>query len=112
MNITRNGNVIESEGVKLGIIDINGSLRMAKGQTEHREAVEAFLAESGDKLPDELPEEPPAPLAKPESIPPCPTGSPDAGDKDPAVIRWWFTHHPAEAAKRYQGRRFAMPDLS
>lgn len=38
-------------------------------------------------------------------IPPCPEGSSEMGDKDPAVVLWWFTHHPEQATKRYGHRR-------
>jgi predicted RNase H-like HicB family nuclease len=43
-------------------------------------------------------------------IPPCPPEDPAAGDKTPAVIAWWHRYHPAAAAERYKGRKFAMPD--
>jgi hypothetical protein len=48
--------------------------------------------------------------ADPDAIPPCPPEDPAAGDKTPAVIAWWHRYHPAAAAERYKGRKFAMPD--
>lgn len=38
------------------------------------------------------------------AIPPCPPGTPDAGDKTPEVILWWFKYHPEEAAAKYNHR--------
>ena len=48
------------------------------------------------------------PKEKPETaaIPPCPEEDPQAGDKTPAVVAWWFKHHPEEAALKYHGRKF------
>lgn len=42
-------------------------------------------------------------------IPPCPEAEPSMGDKTPAVIAWWFKHHPTEAAARYANRKFELP---
>lgn len=46
---------------------------------------------------------------KPKAVPPCPEEEPLAGDKTPAVIAWWFKHHPEEAAAKYRGRKFQPP---
>lgn len=48
---------------------------------------------------------------KPETVevPPCPEAEPRLGDKTPAVIAWWFKHHPEEAAAKYKGRKFQLP---
>lgn len=43
-------------------------------------------------------------------VPPCPAEDPAAGDKTPAVIAWWHRYHPKQAAERYKGRRFTMPE--
>ncbi len=114
------------ETVKVAEIDEDGNLQMTKGQAKkHREGVEAFLAASGDEIPDPdlaLKIANPLHMVDTESgavtrlegadlgIPPCPPEDPGAGDKTPAVVAWWFKHHPEEAAKRYEGRRFTRPD--
>lgn len=38
------------------------------------------------------------------NIPPCPLAD-HRGDKTPAVVDWWFTHHPEKAAAKYAGRK-------
>ena len=43
-------------------------------------------------------------------VPPCPPEDPRAGDKTPEVIAWWFQYHPEQAAKKYEGRKFARPE--
>lgn len=35
----------------------------------------------------------------------CPIISNGAGDKDPAVVEWWFKNYPVQAANKYAGRR-------
>ncbi len=35
----------------------------------------------------------------------CPINGGDLGDKSPEGVAWWFETHPAEAAKRYEGRK-------
>lgn len=43
-----------------------------------------------------------AALGKRSSAPECPiTGNPSQGEKDPAVIDWWFKNHPAIAKEKY-----------
>ena len=37
------------------------------------------------------------------TIPPCPPSDPSLSIKTPAVIEWWFTYHPAQAAVMYAG---------
>ena len=46
-----------------------------------------------------------------ELVPPCPSGSPELGSKDPAVIRWWFTYQPEEAHNRYDRIFEKLPHL-
>ena len=46
---------------------------------------------------------------KPAAIPECPASDPALGMKTPAVVAWWFEHHPAEAAERYAG--LTMPEF-
>lgn len=41
----------------------------------------------------------------------CPINGGDLGDKSPEVVAWWFQNHPDLAAKRYEGRKVAVPDL-
>lgn len=99
MNYSRSENDIlcTEEGkpaFKVAVIDKNGDLRMAKNQSDHREAVEEFLKASGALIEDEDP-----------AIPPCPEEDPAAGDKTPAVIAWWFEHHPEKAIKKYGHRK-------
>lgn len=42
-------------------------------------------------------------------IPPCPEADISYGDKTPAVVAWWFKHHPEEAAAKYKDRKFELP---
>lgn len=41
-------------------------------------------------------------------IPPCPQGDPMKGMKDPAVVEWWFTYHPAQAAVMYEDLTYSL----
>ncbi len=54
----------------------------------------------------------PAPSDKPPlmGVPPCPEEDPAAGEKTPAVVEWWFTHHTAEAVVKYQNRRIVLSE--
>ena len=36
-------------------------------------------------------------------VPPCPPSDPNLGMKTPAVVAWWFKHHPEQAKARYGG---------
>lgn len=45
-----------------------------------------------------------------DGIPPCPESDPMKGMKDPAVIEWWFTHHPAQAAVMYEDLTYSLTD--
>jgi hypothetical protein len=65
-------------------------------------AVEAPVVGPDDVI-DDLP---PPDLTDSNAIPPCPPSDPSMGDKTPEVIRWWHTHHPEEAAKRYENMQW------
>jgi len=56
--------------------------------------------------PETPPLERPAGAVTRSAIPPCPDEDPQAGDKTPAVVAWWFKHHPQQAAVKYHGRKF------
>lgn len=115
---SREGNTIlfaESENMtpaKVAVINKAGVLQPSKGMGSHLEAIKAFLADIGDEIEEPAAEDPPSAILDPRSssIPPCPAEDPAAGDKTPAVIAWWHRYHPQEAAARYKGRRFTMPD--
>jgi hypothetical protein len=126
----REGNIIYFANtigapVKVAVINSKGYLQPAKGMADHRAALEAFL--ESDRIPEEeieveaaaktvfpapidLQSPPRSPSAVTSDIPPCPPEDPAAGDKTPAVIAWWHRYHPEEAAARYKGRRFTMPE--
>ena len=70
--------------------------------------------ENPDDVPQDVPvEQNPAPPAltgdaKPaKRIPDCPPIDPAFGDKTLEVVQWWYKYHPAEAERRYGGRRCA-----
>jgi hypothetical protein len=135
----------KSPAYKVASISEAGNLRMANGQKDHKDAVEKFLAESGELEDEETPvvigapvedQKPPVdqdgdpkvlamppPLILPGEekedlaeflggIPECPPEDPAKGDKTPAVIKWWFTYHPEEAATKYANRKFDRSILS
>lgn len=58
---------------------------------------------------EKKPEEKPAPKPTSKVIPDCPEMDPILGDKTPAVVAWWFEHHPEEAAAKYEGRKIQTP---
>lgn len=129
-NYTREGSEIFAdeggdEPVSVARFLNTGKLRMQPNQKHHREAVEAFLKESGAEIKPSEDEDVrvthPLHSLNPQTgevkrlegkgIPPCPPEDPSAGDKTPAVVRWWHTHHPEGAAQKYAGRKFKMPTL-
>lgn len=93
---------------KVAVITKAGQLQPSKGCAAHREGIEAFLADIGDEIAAPAGQEVDAPSTQHE-VPPCPPEDPASGDKTPAVVAWWYQHHPEQAAKRYQGRKFERP---
>jgi hypothetical protein len=126
---TREENTILADGEKVAVIDKNGQLRMAKGQTEHKEGVEAFLEAKGDKEPEDNPEHPLSKglathmeaarlltedvdkmlarvaVSRQLDIPECPPEDPTAGDKTEAVVEWYRQYKPEEFAAKYGSRK-------
>lgn len=132
ISYAREGNdILFHDGIcvpeKVANIDKNGTLRMAKGQTDHRDAVEAFLEEDKEPIEDDhdpkweesrdeasdpqpegvamFSEDPDANPKEWGTIPPCPDEDPNEGDKTAAVVEWYRAYHPEEFAKRYGHRR-------
>jgi len=108
-SIIRAENNIFLDGEKVGFIRPDGSLQMAKGQTAHRPAIEAFLGHDSPETPKESPNLPIPKSPNPSSsIPPCPPMDPMSGDKTPAVVAWYFKYKPEEAAVKYSKRRYTL----
>jgi len=101
MTLIQDGDTILADGKDVGSY-IDGELSLKRGHHGKREEILAWLR-GGDEAPVEPDEE------APESIPECPKGTPDMGDKDPAVVAWWFKYKPEEAVEKYQGRKFVNP---
>lgn len=104
--------------------------QMAKGKVAYRTAVLRWLGKQDDHEPaedddeddqqdgqekapkpaaepvKEAPKTKPSatPAAKPDEKPPV--GAPGMGDKDPAVVAWWFENRPEQARKRYAQSKF------
>lgn len=114
------------DGEKVASFLDDGTLRMARGQSEIKPDLMLWLATQGElstaaaEQEEEAPaedepatEETPEPVAevtKPKkgSIPPCPPMSIEAGDKTPEVIAWYKKYKPEEFATKYKGRRFTI----
>lgn len=80
-------------------------LEDAPGQPQPVTEYEAEVIEETvkDKTVEKAPERPVDPRINPII---CPiAGSPQSGDKDPAVVAWWFKNHPEQAKNKYAGRR-------
>ena len=84
----------------------------ANGQGETKEEAVASFWDAVELLKQDAADTPKSAISNRQSsiIPPCPPEDPAAGDKTPAVIAWWHRYHPEEAAARYKGRRFTMPE--
>lgn len=117
MNIHREADEIFADGVKVAYIHNDGTLRMTRGNSDKRQAVEEWMSQPEDEseessvvLGDDatedapMPEVPPVLVAAPNTPEP-PKGCPTMGDKDPKVIAWYYKNKPEEAAKRYAGRK-------
>lgn len=122
--------IFEGE-TKLAFTNATGSLQFTRGNAERREEVEAWIKRHEAHAKDDAPGQP-QPVTECEAevieetvrdktvekalerpvdprINPiiCPiAGSPQFGDKDPAVVAWWFKNHPEQAKNKYAGRRF------
>lgn len=117
MTLERRENDIYDGEERVALIDINGHLKMTKGNAEKREQVEAWLDEremdealeaakaAGGQVPDAKAEKP----AKSGEIPECPAEDVMLGDKTPAVVAWWFEHHPEQAEEKYKNRKVVRP---
>ena len=116
MNYTLNDeNEILAGDQKVAVIDKNGTLRMSKGQAEHKEGVTAFLEARESTISHEPePEHPaPAPVVSAKALmekriqvghEPVIAGAPPQdhrGDKTPEFARWMIANRPKEAAEKY-----------
>lgn len=109
------------EGDKpIGEVLADGTVKMARGHHTKRAAAEELLSRGGQPAGTEQPPTAPygaqgdpatgfvdSPLETKGSLGKPPAGDPTMGDKDPAVIVWWFKHRPKEARERYKDRNFA-----
>ncbi len=102
---------------KVGVIDKNGTLRMAKGHTEHKDGATAFL-DAREQVVGDRAEPPPAVVVDVPEVSakalmekrleagnePLIPGAPPQdhrGDKTPEFARWLIDNRPEEATKRY-----------
>jgi hypothetical protein len=117
-NIIRADKNFFLEGEKIGFLRPDGKIQMTPGNAEHRAALETFLKiDAAQPVNTPLPQPHPLPAPKMEkkastalstSIPPCPPEEPEAGDKTPAVIAWYFKYKPDVAAEKYKNRKFTI----
>lgn len=122
MNIRIEDSTIYEGDKAIGEILADGTPKLARGHHTKRQAIEELLAgrsweaagqpEESRETPNGVQGEPATgsvsvPHETKGSLASPPQGSPQAGDKDPDVIAWWFKHRPDEARERYKNRSFA-----